>query len=110
MLALARRLTDRSVTAEHTLEGIFARSRVIETEDAEYLVGEDNFANTDLADQSADDQTPTLVGGGGTDCLGAAAQSISFKELAQLLRRPRPRRRIVPAEQLALFGDDLGPT
>jgi len=35
-------------------------------------------------------------------------RAISFEELTQLLRRPRPRRKAVPAEQLALFGDEVG--
>jgi hypothetical protein len=118
MLALARRLTDQSVSIERSLEGIFARSRAAEMEGVEYLVGEDGFATTvqpdpveravdtaDLSDQERDGQTPTLFGGEGATCLKVAAESISFKELAQILRRPRPRRRAVPTEQLALFGD-----
>jgi hypothetical protein len=106
MLALAPRLTDQSVCAEHSLEGIFARSRAAKMEDAEYLVGDD-VADADRAEQEVDDQTPTLIGVEGTACREAAAQSISFRELAQLLRRPKPRRKPVPAEQRALFREEI---
>jgi hypothetical protein len=121
MLALARRLADRSEDTEHSLEEFFARRRRAEADCAQYLSGEDAFASTvepepmvhapghgDLADWKHDSQATALIGVAEEAGASAGTRPISFDELTQLLRRPRPRRKAVPAEQLALFGDEVG--
>jgi hypothetical protein len=118
MLALARRLTDLSEDTEHSLEALFAHRSAAEAEGAEYLAGEDGFAATaepgpygpassdaDLCDWKQDDQAPTLIGAAEVAGVAAATERINLCELALLKRRPRPRRKAAPAEQLKLFGD-----
>ena len=57
----------------------------------------------DLWEGAFSDQSlpiPAVVQGVSSNSQGRV---VSFEELAQLVRRPRPRRRPVPSEQLALF-------
>ncbi len=121
MLVLARRLTDRSEGTEHSLEALFARSRAAEAESADYLFGADQStamaepgllvqtpSDGDLSGREQDDQAPTSTGTTNVAAVAAATPAISFKEPAQLRPQPRSRRKAVPAEQLELFGDELG--
>ena len=117
MLALARRLTDRTESIEQSLEALFARRSRAEAESSDYLIGEDQFAAVEepeipvhsLGDGAPPgweqvDVRPNLIG---VAEVAATTRGITFKELAQLQPRPRRRRKAVSGEQLKLFGDEV---
>jgi hypothetical protein len=118
MLALARRLTDQSESTANSLEALFAQRREDEAENAIFLSGgdweeaepaplvrRDDGTGSEAADRvdtaspSEPDESSMQIGRGPT------SRSVSFEELSVLIRRPRSRKRNVPAEQLKLFGD-----
>jgi hypothetical protein len=118
MLDLARRLTDQRSEDASSLEALFAQRHEAEAEGADYLVGggwdraacvpETHGGDGDSADLSmcAHNQRPPTSGDTATEAVsGAATRVVSFDELAKLVRRPRSRRKVLPAGQLMLFGD-----
>ncbi|MCC6498412.1 MAG: hypothetical protein IT193_19365 [Propionibacteriaceae bacterium] len=120
LLVLARRLTDQSDGARHSLEALFAQRRESEAASAEYLLGEDGFATTvepgqhertlstaALPNQGQTERMPACIGAAGSANPSLTAQAFSFTELARHMRRPRPRRKDVPTEQLQLFSDEV---
>jgi hypothetical protein len=118
MLDLARRLTDQRAGDASSLEALFAQRREAEAEDAAYLVGggwegvacapQTHGGDGDGADPStcALSQRPSTAGDTATVAFsGAATRLVSFDELVKLVRRPKSRRKSIPAGQLKLFSD-----
>ena len=118
MLALARRLTDESQGADHSLEALFAQQRKAEAEYACRLRGEHWIdaaptpetpsSDGDVVGQSecAHGRRPSLADGMRKKAeSGVPTQAVSFEELARLVRRPLSRRKSVPTGQLTLFSD-----
>jgi len=121
-LSLARRLTEQGSGEGRSLEALFAQRRAIEAEAEDYLVDgewevptrpiapmpERSLPEGDAADlwqRIFNGETPTDVGIADERSPGANSRVMSFKELARLVRRPKPRRKPVPEGQLALFDD-----
>jgi superfamily II DNA or RNA helicase len=123
VLALARRLaeTGHPEDQRHSLEALFANARQIENEADELLVenGWDSAAEQDresmpvlalppLATVVPLDDLPLLAAADDPGALPTPAPSegriLTFDQLAHLLRRQKPRRKVVPEGQLVLFG------
>jgi hypothetical protein len=116
-LALAKRLTERSSADDQSLEEFVAGVRQIESQADGYLVDPDWVEETAVAGpgpglppvdsvniwqsvfcgptngMSEPEQAPPII---------SAAKATTFADLARLVQRPRPRRRAVPGDQLAL--------
>lgn len=122
ILALARRLTESGNTDDRrqSLEALFAEARR-STEEADDLLVEGSWDGAIESERElvAVVGPPTAVTDGtlgGLPLFTAAAplappetapptgKVVTFTELALLLRRPKPRRRAVPGNQLTLFG------
>ncbi len=120
-LALARRLTNQSPADGQSLEALFAQTRSAEAEAEGFLAEDDWQPETEQLDHrlpaeearivEADLWTQILTGEPEAQCRPAQepariehARIVSFEELALLVRRPKPRRKPVPEEQLMLFG------
>jgi superfamily II DNA or RNA helicase len=121
-LALARQLVEPNVAQDQrqSLEGLFAEARRSEDEADEILVGDDWDRAMEPDRQGTPAPTPGLPATSGPlrdlPLFGAVTEPfqptadvplgkvVTFEELAHLLRRPKPRRRGVPENQLSLFG------
>ncbi len=118
LLALARRLTQEGAVEAQSLEALFAQAREHETMAEDYLVEGEWEAS--VAATAAGEETVCSDGATELRCrvfaaeaepgMTAAAPSpvsngrtVSFEELARLVRRPKPRRRPTPEGQLRLF-------
>jgi len=123
VLALARRLaeTGHAEDQRHSLEALFASARQSENEADEFLVenGWDSAAEVTreampilalppLATVVPLGDLPLFVAAADLSALTTTAppsgRVVTFDQLAQLLRRQKLRRKIVPEGQLALFG------
>ncbi len=120
-LALARRLTSQSAPDGQSLEALFAQGRAAEIEAEGFLVEDDWPAESGTITALPPVQAHPSAGVAdlwegvfAVHSLPVAAvvqaaspnpqsRVVSFEELAQLVRRPKPRRKPVPSEQLALF-------
>jgi hypothetical protein len=118
MLALARRLTDRSESDEHSLEALFARPREAEEDESRYLSGECVAGESPgLVTESGDggitgfsNYAVSLKAAGAEGDVeessdAVAGRVICFEDLARLVSKPRKRRPTVPDAQLPLFGE-----
>ncbi|MCC6174052.1 MAG: hypothetical protein IT305_02005, partial [Chloroflexi bacterium] len=116
MLTLARRLADQSEGTAGSLEALFARRSEADAESARYL-SHDNWEEQDLVPifgpEDGTSPEPAIPVYSAPSSSGesinefaqsSTTQQISFEELAGLVRKPRSRKRTIPAEQLKLFG------
>jgi hypothetical protein len=116
MLTLARRLADQSEGTAGSLEALFAQRSEADAEGARYLSHgnweEQNLVPTFGTEDGTGPESanPEYRVSQLTDesiaqaARSSATRQITFEELAGLVRRPRSRRRTIPAEQLKLFG------
>jgi hypothetical protein len=122
ILALARTLTEQGTSAEASLEALFDRARAAETDADDLLVdGDWQYEAGPMPGPPSEASPPgdgteewqrVFASGPATNAAmpndasaAPTARVMSFEELARRLRRPKPRRKAVPAEQLRLFGD-----
>ena len=122
-LALARRLAepDGAQDQRRSLEALFAEARRSEDEAEEPLVEGDWGGEAELdrelvtvrpfpapAPSGPLGELPLFAAAARPSSLPAEAPAVgkvvTFDQLAQMLRRPKPRRKVVPEGQLALFG------
>jgi hypothetical protein len=95
-VVLARRLAEQSAGNGPLLEGLFAQARAKEAEADGYLA----------TGAWQTDAMPIEAGSarGGTEIAATGSGRVtSFEELAYLIRRPKARRKPIPAGQLSLF-------
>ena len=119
-LTLARRLTNQSSGDGQSLEALFAQARSAEAEAEGFLADDTWQSEPEPVDHVMPADEPPLVGTDlWTQVLSGEPQTpprpvqeptgierarvVSFEELEQLVRRPKPRRKPVPEGQLVLF-------
>jgi hypothetical protein len=117
VLILARRLADQSEGTAGSLEALFAQRSEADAESSRYLSRGDweeqdlepIFGTEDGTDLEPADPVYSAPSSSDESIIEIArdstSRSVGFDELAGLVRRPPPRRRNVPVEQLNLFGD-----